>query len=268
MIRETLLFRNLVDNIPKNAGLYSVGILFLIISEYAFDVIEIVLGLIAFILSYSSVYVLNDVFDISEDQQDPSKRMRKPLALGSIEKSQAVKIWLILLSVGLLLSFLLNLMLFGTLCILLIINAFYSIPIAASRSLKYTILGLPLVFIMQFLKMLLPWTLTAELAQFPYLFASGFSLLYLVLFRGYKADRTIGESIIHMPQLFGAGVIVFLLSILIHQEPVLQLSIFLYLVAGIVLFRNSRLIDNKTILLGSVYIALGVIILYSLVLFL
>ncbi|MHA2356306.1 MAG: UbiA family prenyltransferase [Candidatus Thorarchaeota archaeon] len=268
MIRKTLLFRNLVDNIPKNVGLYSVGILFLTISGYAFDVLEMVLGLIAFIISYSSVYVLNDIFDISEDERDSSKRMRKPLAHGSVEKSEAVIIWAFFLSVGLLLSFLQNLSLFGVLCVLIISNAFYSVPIVTPRSLKYTILGLPLVFVMQFLKLLLPWTLTTELVQFPFLFASGFSLLYLVLFRGYKANRTIGESIMQRPKLFCAAVLVFVLSMLTHQEPVLQASIFLYLAAGIVLFRNLRLIDNRTILLGSVYIALGVILLYCLILFL
>jgi 4-hydroxybenzoate polyprenyltransferase len=74
MIRKTLLFRNLVDNIPKNVGLYSIGILFLTISGYAFDVLEMVWGLFAFIISYSSVYVFNDIFDIAEDERDPTSQ--------------------------------------------------------------------------------------------------------------------------------------------------------------------------------------------------
>ncbi|MHA2003114.1 MAG: UbiA family prenyltransferase [Candidatus Thorarchaeota archaeon] len=287
MIRKTLLFRNLVDNIPKNVGLYSIGILFLTISGYAFDVLEMVWGLFAFIISYSSVYVFNDIFDIAEDERDPTKRMRKPLVQGSVEKSEAVTIWLVFLFVGLLLSHIQNLTLFGILCILIITNALYSIPILTPsksqsgqhvddqetrmldmtrpRSLKYTIVGLPLVFIMQFLKILLPWTLTTELAMFPFLFASGFSLIYLVLFKGYKTNYTIGESIMHKPRLFGAAAIVFVLSMLIHREPMLQASIFLYLVAGIALFRNSRLIDKKVIFLGSVYILLGIVILFWLI---
>jgi hypothetical protein len=286
MIRKTLLFRNLVDNIPKNMGLYSVGILFLTISRYTFNVLEMVFGLIAFIISYSSVYVFNDIFDIAEDERDPTKRMRKPLVQGSVEKSEAVKIWLVFLIVGLLLSLIQNLMMFGILCILIFTNALYSIPIVTPlksqsaqdddeethmldltrpRSLKYTIVGLPLVFIMQFLKILLPWTLTTDLSMFPFLFASGFSLLYLVLFKGYKTNYTIGESIIHKPRLFGAAVIIFVLSMLIHQEPMLQASILLYLAAGIALFRNSRFIDKKVIFLGSVYILLGIVILFWLI---
>ena len=269
MIRKTLLFRNLVDNIPKNVGLYPVGILFLIISGYAFDVVEMALGLIAFILSYSSVYVLNDIFDIAEDERDALKRTRKPLALGSVEKPEAAAIFVVLLVVGLTLSLFQNLLLFGAISVLIITNALYSIPILPPSktqptlhetdqqnrgSLKHTIAGLPLVFVMQFLKMLLPWTLTTNLAQFPFLFASGFSLTYIVIFKGYKANLTIGESITKEAQLFSAAVIVFVLSLLIHQEPVLQASIFFYLLAGIALFRNLHLIDKKVILLSPVYI--------------
>ncbi|MFX1441035.1 MAG: UbiA family prenyltransferase, partial [Promethearchaeota archaeon] len=126
MIRKTLLFRNLVDNIPKNVGLYSVGILLLIISRYAFDAVEMILGLVAFIISYSSVYVLNDIFDISEDEQDLSKRMRKPLALGSVEKPEAVVIYAVFLVTGLTLSLFQNLLFFGAVSVLIIINALYS----------------------------------------------------------------------------------------------------------------------------------------------
>ncbi|MFX1544476.1 MAG: hypothetical protein ACFFCR_15825, partial [Promethearchaeota archaeon] len=279
MIRKTLLFRNLVDNIPKNVGLYSVGILLLIISRYAFDAVEMILGLVAFIISYSSVYVLNDIFDISEDEQDLSKRMRKPLALGSVEKPEAVVIYAVFLVTGLTLSLFQNLLFFGAVSVLIIINALYSIPLLMlsgtqpaphetddqdRRSLKHTIAGLPLVFVMQFLKILLPWTLTTELAQFPFLFACGFSLTYLVIFKGYKANYTIGESIIHEAQLFGAAVILFALSMLVHQKPVLQASVLLYLLAGIALFRGLRLVDKKVILLSPIYILLGIIILYCL----
>ena len=161
----------------------------------------------------------------------------------------------------------------GTISILIITNALYSIPIYAPsksqpRSLKHTIAGLPLVFAMQFLKILLPWTLTTEIAQFPFLFASWFSLIYLILFKGYKDNYTLGESLMHRPWLFGVAVIVFLLSLQTHQEPALQATIFLYLVGGIILFRNYHLIDKKVICYGSVYILLGIILLFWLLVFL
>jgi 4-hydroxybenzoate polyprenyltransferase len=270
MIRKTLLFRNLVDNIPKNIGLYAVGILLLLISGHSFEVVATLVGLIAFIISYSSVYVFNDLFDITEDEMTPEKHMRKPLVQGSIENDEAVKIGLSLLIIGLLLSLFIDLRFFGILSILIIINALYSIPLfslSSKRSFKHSIAALPLVSAMQILKLLLPWTVTANLAQFPFLFALGFSLLYVVLFKGYKRNLTLGESVTHEPLLFSASALIFCLSLLVHSEPIFQASIFLYLFAGIIIFRNFRLIDRKVIILSPVYILLGVIILFMLILF-
>jgi hypothetical protein len=281
MIRKTLLFRNLLDNIPKNIGLYAVGILLLVISGYSFDVLAILMGLIAFIISYSSVYVLNDLFDIIEDEMTPEKHKRKPLVRGSVEKDEAIRITLSLLIIGLLLSLLVDIKFLGIVIMLIIINAFYSIPIFSlsspfllqesqeSRvrptSLKHSIAALPLVSAMQILKLLLPWTLTTNLAQFPFLFALGFSLLYVVIFKGYKKNLALGESVKHEPQLIGAAALSFCLSMLVHSGPILQASIFLYLFVGIAIFRNFRLIDKTVIILSPVYILLGVIILFWLI---
>ncbi len=282
MIRKTLLFKNLVDNIPKNIGLYAVGILLLVISGYGFEVVATLVGLIAFIISYSSVYVLNDLFDIAEDEMTPVKTMRKPLVLGSIEKDEAIKIGLSLLIIGLLLSLLVDLKFFGIVSILIIINALYSIPIFSlsnKRSLlqesqdnkthpisfKHSIAALPLISAMQILKLLLPWAFTTNLTQFPFLFALGFSLMYVVLFKGYKKNLTLGESVTHEPLLFCATALIFCLSLLVHSQPILQASIFLYLFAGIVIFRNFRLIDKRVIILSPVYVLLGIIILFWLI---
>ncbi len=283
MIRKALLFRNLVDNIPKNIGLYSVGILFLVMFGYTFDALATVFGLIAFIISYSSVYIINDLFDIAEDKAIPEKHMRKPLTQGLVEESEATTIFLVLLLMGLFLSFILNFVFFGFTLILILVNVFYSVPIASlsakqsipdgfhqqnqefdygrPTSFKHSILGLPLILVMQFLKMLLPWTITAQLAQFPFLFALGFSLVYVVLFKGYKKNQTVGESVVQELPLFGLGTIVFVLSMLIHPKPVLQVSIVLYLIAGISLCRNFRLIDKWVIILSPVYIGLGLVFL-------
>ena len=289
MIHKVVLFRNLVDNIPKNIGLYSVGILFLVISGYSFDIMDMTSGLVAFIISYSAVYVFNDIFDVSEDERDLLKRTRKPLVQGSVDRSEAVIICLVLLIVGLMLSLLQNWMFFVVVSILIIINALYSIPLTSLTtirgimsksgvktqeldtlqriSFKHTIAALPLVFAMQFLKILLPWTITPQLAQFPLLFGIGFSLFYVVFFKGYKANQTIGESVIHEPLLFSTAVSIFILSMLVHQGPILQASIFLYLLAGIALFRNFHFIDRKLLFLSPIYIAIGVVFFFWLILF-
>lgn len=53
------------------------------------------IAFVAFSLSASAVYILNDYHDIEEDRSHPKKRSR-PLASGAIEKSQAVWIMILL----------------------------------------------------------------------------------------------------------------------------------------------------------------------------
>ncbi|MHA2163714.1 MAG: UbiA family prenyltransferase [Candidatus Thorarchaeota archaeon] len=183
MIQRILLFRNLVENIPKNIGLYSVGILLLVLYRITLETTSMLLGMLAFIISYSSVYVLNDIWDIAEDALDAEKIPRKPLARGYVDRREAVKLFATLLVIGLVLSTCLNILFFGLVCSLIFVNALYSAPLLRNRrigysidetaqkhnsdgveyhtSLKYTVLGLPLILIMQFLKILLPWTIKA-----------------------------------------------------------------------------------------------------------
>lgn len=264
MIRKTLLFRNLVDNLVKNLGLYSVGVLLLVLYRQPFDAALMLLGLFTFIIAYSSVYVFNDIFDAAEDATDGEKIKRKPLARGSVERSEAVVICLIFLVMGLVVSTLLGLLFFGTVSSLVIVNLLYSAPLSSRENgghlrLKHTAFGLPLVLVMQFLKIFLPWTITIELFSFPYLFALGFSCLYLVLFKGYKRNLTVGESFKHETILTIATFVILVLSMLVHQGPIVQAMILGYLLAGVAIFWKSRLIDRRVILVSPFYILLGVI---------
>jgi len=57
------------------------------------------IAFIAFSLSASAIYILNDYFDIEEDRQHPKKRYR-PLASGDINKKQAITLIIFLLGTG------------------------------------------------------------------------------------------------------------------------------------------------------------------------
>ncbi|UCH05552.1 MAG: UbiA family prenyltransferase [Candidatus Thorarchaeota archaeon] len=266
MIRKTMLFRNLVDNVAKNLGLYSVGVLLLVLQRAAFEAAPILVGSMAFIIAYSSVYVINDILDFAEDAIDPEKTKRKPLARGSVERSEAVRIYLVLLALGLLLSTFLGALFLVVILFLLVVNVVYSVPLitsqkAGSLKLKHTMMRWPLVLMMQFLKILLPWTTTAQLASFPFLFAFGLSLLYVILFRGYKENLTVGESVKYEPILPIITITVFLSSLLVHPGPVFQAMIMGYLLAGIAIFWKSRIIDRKVLRIAPVYIVIGIIVL-------
>lgn len=275
MYRRVLLFRNLIDNVPKNIGLYSVGVMLLFLFRVPINSLQLLLGLLAFLVSYSSIYVLNDLCDIEDDKKDEKKILRKPLARGVVNRSEAVKIFISFLILGLPLSFFVNLLFLSVVSSLVVINTIYSIPLTSistqsleevsPRSLKHTILGPPLVLLMQLLKIFLPWTISTEVMQFPVLFAVGFSLIYVILFKGYKEYRTIGNSIKQTPFSFGIAIAVFALSMSMYPEPLVQASILIYIITGIMFFWNSHLTDKKILMLSPIYIFLGVVILFYLI---
>ena len=49
------------------------------------------LGVVCFSLAASSIYILNDILDIKDDQADPVKKHR-PIASGALSVSSAIKI--------------------------------------------------------------------------------------------------------------------------------------------------------------------------------
>jgi len=79
-----------------------------------------ILGFIALCLVSSAGYIRNDIKDLEQDKQHPTKRNR-PLPSGKITIPHATGILLILLSVGLILAFFLNWK-FGIMVILLLVN--------------------------------------------------------------------------------------------------------------------------------------------------
>ena len=84
------------------------------------------IAFIAFSLTASAVYVLNDYHDIDEDREHPSKRDR-PLASGAISKQQGIGIMLILFGIGFLLMSILSLKATAILAIYVMMNILYSL---------------------------------------------------------------------------------------------------------------------------------------------
>uniref|UniRef100_UPI0040488B99 UbiA prenyltransferase family protein n=1 Tax=Algoriphagus sp. TaxID=1872435 RepID=UPI0040488B99 len=78
-----------------------------------------------FSLLASSVYILNDVFDIDEDKKHPSKKNR-PLANGSVKITSALILFSLLSFSSLTIAFLFNLDVFSILFIYFILNIAYS----------------------------------------------------------------------------------------------------------------------------------------------
>lgn len=98
------------------------------IMAHSFAEEKLTLGLIAyfaFCLIASSVYVLNDIFDLQSDRKHPDK-MKRPLASGSITINQAVTLAILPLFLGLLLAFSLSNQFLLIAILYILLNLLYS----------------------------------------------------------------------------------------------------------------------------------------------
>jgi len=84
-----------------------------------------VIAFIAFSLTASAIYTLNDYHDIEEDRQHPKKKYR-PLASGDISKAQAIVIMAVLGIAGFSLMALLSMKAVGIMAAYVIMNIAYS----------------------------------------------------------------------------------------------------------------------------------------------
>lgn len=102
------------------------------------------LAFIAFSLTASAIYTLNDYHDIEEDKQHPKKKKR-PLASGAITKLEAIFIMVVLFFAGfaLMASFSLNAV--AILSIYIIINILYSFYLKHVAILDVTIIAIGFV---------------------------------------------------------------------------------------------------------------------------
>ena len=99
---------------------------------------------ISFCLAASSVYIMNDYFDINEDKLHPVKSKR-PLAAGKISKKNAVILFISLLSLSLLISYLNSSETFYILLSYFILNVFYTLVLKHIPLLDINIIAIGFV---------------------------------------------------------------------------------------------------------------------------
>lgn len=81
---------------------------------------------ICFSIVASGVYCANDVIDINNDKKHPVKKSR-PIASGDVSVHSGILLSIVLVSMGLYISWYINLKLFYVLCGYLILNIFYNL---------------------------------------------------------------------------------------------------------------------------------------------
>jgi 4-hydroxybenzoate polyprenyltransferase len=252
-----------------------------------------VVGLAGFSLSYSSVYILNDILDEEVDKDDPERYEKNPIAKGEVSRRQGIQIWLILVVSGLVLSFFVGLLFLVCGVLLLIINILYSLPStlrnqrafssSPDRSLGLQFIFLAIIAVMQFLKQVLPWLVFGDFTNFPYILVIGYALFYTAFFRRYKIPKnqsstasesdsqqkghTIGDCVVFSKPLFLVPIITFIVSIFVHPLPYLQIALLMLLLVAVRVFWNFGLKDEEFRKWGFVYFMFALVVLLCVWLF-
>ena len=106
--------------------------------------VNALVAFVAFSLSASAVYILNDYKDIKEDRKHPKKKSR-PLASGLISKNIALSLMIILLITGFILMATISTKALVILCIYVILNICYSLKLKRFAIIDVTIIAIGFV---------------------------------------------------------------------------------------------------------------------------
>ncbi|MDX1913374.1 MAG: decaprenyl-phosphate phosphoribosyltransferase [Saprospiraceae bacterium] len=100
-----------------------------------------VLGFIAFSLTASAVYALNDLVDAPQDRNHPDK-CRRPIASGAIKRWQGIAIMAVLLAAGLCLSAFLRSEILVLCALYFLVNVAYSLSLKHLAIIDVSLIGL------------------------------------------------------------------------------------------------------------------------------
>ncbi|MBD3311959.1 hypothetical protein GF352_00675 [archaeon] len=145
---------------------------------------NLILGLIAFLLTYSSVYIYNNLMDIEYDKKHYVKwKKERPLPKGLISESTAKRVIITNLVIGLTISFFINYATFMVNLGLFTLNFIYS----AFRLKNNPKIGNIFIISSQFLKILNGWVVnSASINGLPLTIPLLYACIYGLLISIYK----------------------------------------------------------------------------------
>lgn len=267
----------------KNSVQYLFGAVLYFTFFGSFDAGILLLGLAGFVISYNSVYYLNDIIDYESDKKDVLKRKLKPLVTGKFTGREALAYCFASILIGLPLSFSVS-RLFGLfVASLLLLNVLHS-TIMKKFGTKMVACNL---FAVQFLKYSLGWfALTVSLDKFPFFVFASFSAAYVTFYLIYKKrllfygkykkkslKSTISSTLeeVFQNRLFLVPVsltlLFYALSILLYPFKMQLLLLIPILISVSLASGKINFIDNVTLLKSSWYAGSLSILLFILVFF-
>lgn len=208
---------------------------------------NVALGLAAFLLTYSSVYVFNDLMDLEKDKKHYVKWKReRPLPKGSIKPSTAKKAIIINLVFGLILSSLINPTILLLNSMLFIINFIYSYFQLKEKA----VVSIILINSLQLIKILNGW-LISELTinglpiTMPLMYAVGYGLV-ITFYKGkwFKNKNKKKALVITQTIILISLIIVTLIFYPILRQPILYVVILL-VIGSFILKKFTKDVSNE-----------------------
>jgi len=194
MSLKSLVYNSVTISLPKNAVQFMLGLVLFWLVYGSFSVTKALFAFLGFILTYSSVYLFNDIADYEEDRNDKEKRSWKLVAGGKISRNGAGFVGMALLFSGLAVSGAINGWFFLMMICLVLMNFLHSSPYTGLKK-KMPAAAINLTAI-EFFKYSCGWfALTSDLSAFPFWLILTFSLVYSVVYIVYKM-RFRGKNII------------------------------------------------------------------------
>ncbi|HDD46200.1 MAG TPA: hypothetical protein ENG42_01890 [Candidatus Aenigmarchaeota archaeon] len=237
---KKFIYNSIMISLPKNIIQFLLGIVLFTIIFGHFDTIKAVIGLVAFVATYSCVYIFNDIFDIEEDKKDKEKLEWKIIASGELGIDKAVTILIAMLLLGLSLSTFLSLWFFAMMLLLLFLNLLHSSPFTKfKKSLYKTSINMTLI---EFIKYSTGWfALTNNISHFPVWFILTLSSAYTFSYITYKFKLDIkwvknNKVVAGSIALLTMGS--YIISLLVYTFPVSMIILF---IAPVIVLLISKL---------------------------
>lgn len=245
---DKMLFNSITASMPKNMIQFASGVVLFWLIIGTLDISAAILAMVAFVVTYSSVYMYNDILDYKVDKKDEEKLKWKLIASGDLSVKKAKYLTIFFVVVGLSISLFVNRWFLLMMITLLFLNFLHSSPKTRFRkSVMKTSINMTVI---EFLKYSTGWfALTSNISQFPFWLVLSISFIYTTGYMLYKF-RFKGSEIRSKKTLFWIfGAISgfsYGISIFLYGFP-LSLLILITIAASIfVFFRHVKLVSYRT----------------------
>ncbi|NIO21470.1 MAG: hypothetical protein GTN76_12200 [Candidatus Aenigmarchaeota archaeon] len=269
MKMNNIFFNSITASLPKNVIQFAFGVLLFWLIMGNFEILLAITAMVAFVITYSSVYMYNDIVDYKVDRKDKEKLKWKLIASGDLSIKKAKYMSLAFLVVGPSLSLFVNKWFLMIMIVLLFLNFLHTSPRTKFKSsVTKTSINMTII---EFLKYSTGWfALTSNISQFPFWLVVSVSFIYTTGYMLYKF-RFKGKEIKRKKPLFWIFGIVsglsYGVSIFLYGFPLSLLFLITIAVTSFLFFKHIKFVSYRTKNMMFVgYLLLGVFIVSFLIL--